>query len=404
MANCRFCLSVSFLSITLLSAFAAVPLYTPATPHLGEPLFVPVKCSNHYLYKVQGGSKVLAGCTPAVESTEEQPDGRVDSGMRYASAGDCGRYVEDNFVSQQDVERLVHMLQKGFNLSSVGPPSGDANGSRRSLAAGPTILDINSGFMRDSKLRNIYKPVTDPESGDVVQDAVSFTSDEYALYKSLFERIRLRVISVFGLNDLFFTAPTFVTRIVGVGNGSKACYEARMRHNSNNASAEPEFEVLACDGAVHGAGRSPTDDPTAIHDQYWHPHVDKANTPHYDYSGLVYLSKYGSWVGSSDEGEDGAAAGGGGDFTGGKFAFLSPHSGSDGAADAGDMPEGAVFQLLETEDSEVVSNNSAGARSPAGRPHWREEHVIEPAAGRLLIFTAGLENVHQVQKVDAGTR
>jgi hypothetical protein len=44
--------------------------------------------------------------------------------------------------------------------------------------------------------------------------------------------------------------------------------------------------------------------PAEIHDEYWHPHVDKQNTEHYDYSGLVYLKTHGE------------------DFTGGLFSFL----------------------------------------------------------------------------------
>jgi len=73
---------------------------------------------------------------------------------------------------------------------------------------------------------------------------------------------------------------------------------------------------------------------------YWKPHVDKANVPSYDYSALLYLSTKGEH------------------FEGGDFAFL----------DAG-------------------------------------QHVIvEPRRGRLLTFTSGLENVHEVRKVTAGTR
>jgi len=46
--------------------------------------------------------------------------------------------------------------------------------------------------------------------------------------------------------------------------------------------------------------------PTTPHDEYWHPHVDKNNTVHYDYSGLVYLST----------GEE--------DFEGGDLHFYNP--------------------------------------------------------------------------------
>lgn len=72
-----------------------------------------------------------------------------------------------------------------------------------------------------------------------------------------------------------------------------------------------------------------------------HPHVDKDNTPHYDYSGLVYLSNYDQ------------------DFTGGLFTFIEAKT--------------------------------------------AEFNVIEPSEGRLLIFNAGRENLHQVSRVVAHT-
>ena len=71
-----------------------------------------------------------------------------------------------------------------------------------------------------------------------------------------------------------------------------------------------------------------------------HPHVDKENTKHYDYSSLLYLSDYGE------------------EFTGGLFSFID-----------GD-----------------------------------NETAVEPARGRLLMFTAGSENLHVVRKVKTGTR
>jgi hypothetical protein len=80
----------------------------------------------------------------------------------------------------------------------------------------------------------------------------------------MFERIRARVMAVNNLTELWFTAPTFVARTIG-----------RL-------------------------GWQPKDP----HDEYWHAHVDKENTFHYDYSGLVYLSTYGD------------------DFEGGEFMFL----------------------------------------------------------------------------------
>ncbi len=48
----------------------------------------------------------------------------------------------------------------------------------------------------------------------------------------------------------------------------------------------------------------PPPPPPPPPDEYWHAHVDKNNTAHYDYSGLLYLSTYGK------------------DFTGGRLTFV----------------------------------------------------------------------------------
>ncbi len=73
----------------------------------------------------------------------------------------------------------------------------------------------------------------------------------------------------------------------------------------------------------------------------------------------------------------------GADFTGGKFAFLKPAPGRVAVGD----------------DAGVLAALAEGDVSA-----WEAEHVVEPAAGRLLLFTAGLENVHHVQRVETGTR
>lgn len=104
--------------------------------------------------------------------------------------------------------------------------------------------------------------------------------------------------------------------------------------------------------------------PSTVHDEYWHAHVDKNNTDHYgvcvwtrviagstcadsvvtlppaDYSGLVYLSTAHK------------------DFEGGYFQFI-----------------------------DSVSN-----------------HTIHPRAGRLLMFSSGMENLHEVMPVTSGER
>mmetsp|Transcript_48577 Transcript_48577/g.118315 ORF Transcript_48577/g.118315 Transcript_48577/m.118315 type:complete len:375 (+) Transcript_48577:137-1261(+) len=73
---------------------------------------------------------------------------------------------------------------------------------------------------------------------------------------------------------------------------------------------------------------------------YWNPHVDKANIPTYDYSALLYLNTFGE------------------DFEGGDFAFIDDDA----------------------------------------------DRVVQPRAGRLLLFPSGPENLHQVREVTKGTR
>lgn len=73
---------------------------------------------------------------------------------------------------------------------------------------------------------------------------------------------------------------------------------------------------------------------------YWNVHVDKANVASYDYAALLYLNSQGEH------------------FQGGDFAFVDA----------------------------------------------REDCLVSPCAGRLLTFTAGPENLHQVRRVTQGTR
>jgi len=244
-----------------------------------------VPCSDTYSEDAEYAAGVSDGCLPP-------------------AARGCGRYIEDGLFSDDEVAALKTMVAAGMARSSVD--------------AGPTILDLNTGFMRDHVLQNIYR---NQRLGDTVLHAVNFTAAQFQLYGSVYERIHARLRSVFGLAALHFTAPTFVTRIRG----------------------SPEWQ------------------PGSEHDEYYHTHSDKANTAHYDYSGLVYLS-----------------TGGGVDFSGGDFHFSAP-----------------------------AARSSTDVPSPppdAGDDAWVPEHTVRPRAGRLLLFTSGTENMHNVDRVDAGER
>lgn len=236
----------------------------------------------HYIARtdVKEHQRFNVTCALQQSSTLSVPGCHLENGTM------CGRAIIDNFVSPHKVDDLRKIAEIGMQ--------------GRSARGGPTIMDIDTGFVRDSEgLVNIYQPeqrIPDEDKPGVKH----FSRRQFKLYKDVVEKVRLAVMQEFDLEVLYFSAPTFITRLVG------------------NASWTP----------------------VDIHDEYWHPHVDKENTKHYDYSGLLYLSDYGE------------------DFTGGVFSFIDEST----------------------------------------------ETIIEPARGRLLIFTAGSENLHAVRMVETGTR
>mmetsp|Transcript_17514 Transcript_17514/g.28351 ORF Transcript_17514/g.28351 Transcript_17514/m.28351 type:complete len:293 (+) Transcript_17514:90-968(+) len=188
------------------------------------------------------------------------------------------RHVEDGFLSDGEADILLKMVERGMGI--------------RDKVGGPTILDVNSGYLKDGDgLVNIYQ----------ASNRVEFSKEEYEVYANMFDRIREKIMQVNGLSSLYFTAPTFVARTVG----------------------------------------SPDWHPKEPHDEYWQPHVDKENTFHYDYSGLVYLSTHGE------------------DFTGGEFLFLDGEGGNK---------------------------------------------AVLPKKGRFITFASGRENPHRFLKVKTGTR
>ena len=94
--------------------------------------------------------------------------------------------------------------------------------------------------------------------------------------------------------------------------------------------------------------------------RYWNPHADKANRASYDYSALLYLNTHCS----------------------------------RGAEDA-------------TGTGRCDYENTAQPHFAGGQFAWLDrarDHVIEPRGGRLVHFTGGLENLHHLRKVTAGTR
>jgi len=155
----------------------------------------------------------------------------------------CSRIIMDSDIfSPEDITNLHIIASKGM--------------SQRPAEGGPTILDINTGYIRDSTgLENLFIKPND------IYDVTDFHH-----YAQTIQRLKLTLEAHFNLSDLYFTAPTFITRLDG-------------RHSWQ---------------------------PKGVHDEYWHAHADRNNTSHYHYSGLLYMSDYHT------------------DFEGGRLVFLSP--------------------------------------------------------------------------------
>ncbi|GAB6026688.1 hypothetical protein CHUAL_013199 [Chamberlinius hualienensis] len=153
----------------------------------------------------------------------------------------CGRVVTDELISSEDADHMLKIAQKGFSL---GKSSG-----------GASILDLHSGALsKGNRFINIYMS---PESKGL------FTKEDFRVYRRVRSAIHMRIMAEFGANqnNVYLTHPTFFSRI--------------------------------------------TDELSkTIHDEYWHPHVDKETYGTFQYTSLLYLNTYNE------------------DFEGGRFVFM----------------------------------------------------------------------------------
>ncbi|XP_015516501.1 2-oxoglutarate and iron-dependent oxygenase domain-containing protein 3 [Neodiprion lecontei] len=190
----------------------------------------------------------------------------------------CSRVVTDKLVSTTEVDVLLRIAKSGFSFGGS--------------AGGASILDLHSGALsKGSGMINIYTLNAAREI---------FNSVDLAIYKAVRTKIQHTVAHNFGIdaNNIYLTHPTFFSRM--------------------------------------------TNEPAkTIHDEYWHPHVDKETYKSFYYTSLVYLNDFGK------------------DFEGGRFVFID-------------------------------KNNV--------------NMTVEPRKGRVSLFTSGSENLHQVEKVTSGTR
>ncbi|XP_058792838.1 2-oxoglutarate and iron-dependent oxygenase domain-containing protein 3-like [Phymastichus coffea] len=190
----------------------------------------------------------------------------------------CGRVVTDKLVSGSEVDTLLQLAKRGFKL-------GGSDG-------GASILDLQSGALsKGPQFIDIYS---------LKEAKKIFNSPDFAIYKVVKTKIHHAIAHHFGVdvNKIYLTKPTFFSKITNVP-------------------------------------------AKTLHDEYWHPHVDKETYESFHYTSLLYLTDYNR------------------DFEGGRFIFI---------------------------DKENTNT------------------TIEPRKGRVSMFTSGAENLHAVEKVTSGTR
>lgn len=103
----------------------------------------------------------------------------------------CGLRVVDNLFADEDIIKLHRIVQKGLGT--------------RQETGGPSILDLNTGYVRDSNgLVNLF-----------ASDQEIYTPEDFNHYGDIINRLKQHVMETFQLEELYFTAPTFITRLDG---------------------------------------------------------------------------------------------------------------------------------------------------------------------------------------------
>lgn len=132
----------------------------------------------------------------------------------------CARRVEDGLFTTIEIERLHRVAKKGM--------------SHRKAVGGPTILDINTGSLtlslRNSypltTLRNFLLTTIRPYRTGYIRDTVGienlfvkprpiYTTADFTHYGTIIRKLKDIVMQTFSVSDLYFTAPTFITRLDG---------------------------------------------------------------------------------------------------------------------------------------------------------------------------------------------
>jgi hypothetical protein len=144
------------------------------------------KASDPLLIRSDEVVNFFSGC-PCTQNDYVKDFGSPSSCLASA----CGRRVADGLFQDEDIANLARIVKKGM--------------SQRSSDGGPTILDINTGFIRDTNgIENLF-----------MRSESVYSDDDFAHYGEIIRRLKLAVTQTFNITELYFTAPTFITRLDG---------------------------------------------------------------------------------------------------------------------------------------------------------------------------------------------
>ena len=121
----------------------------------------------------------------------------------------CDRVVIDDWLPPAEIDALRDIARRGAAAADAAAAAG-----------GPTIVDINSGFVMapGARLVNLYQ----------TKSKKPFGGEDYELYRSVIRRLKAEVEAAFPrASALYFTAPTFLTRL----SGENATWEASEPHD-----------------------------------------------------------------------------------------------------------------------------------------------------------------------------
>jgi len=105
----------------------------------------------------------------------------------------CGRRVIDGAFSDSDVSKLHEIVTKAMSHRPV-------------QNNGPTILDINTGYLRDTDgLDNLFHK-------EMKKNSI-YSVDDFTHYGNIIRKLKDLVMDTFSVKELYFTSPTFITRL-----------------------------------------------------------------------------------------------------------------------------------------------------------------------------------------------